>query len=201
MLENTFLGLYNLKNFCGLLSRWGLYKSPSSNLGTVKFSVDHWCAGITGPAGQWNKKLRSNPVKMLGPRNYHIVLGILEGQAIDRNLAHNRALVLIRGSKRQKHTSYKGQAFILNWSDFFPSGEKNGLAEWRVSKALSASLLLFKVREKFHPKTRPIQRVLGVCSLESFEIWCNLVHSQNGKSLAQTSPENKYTEHFCTHVL
>ena len=30
-------------------------------LGSVKSSVDHWCAGITGPAGQWNKKLRLNP--------------------------------------------------------------------------------------------------------------------------------------------
>ena len=31
MLENAFLGLYNLKLFCGLLSHSGLYKSPSSN--------------------------------------------------------------------------------------------------------------------------------------------------------------------------
>ena len=53
MLENAFLELYNLKIFCGLLSRLGLYKSPSSNLGSVKSSVDHYCPGITGPAGQW----------------------------------------------------------------------------------------------------------------------------------------------------
>ena len=72
----------------------------------------------------------SNPVKMLGPKAAFqslpsvLVLGILEGQVIDRNLAHNIALVLIRGSKRQKHTPYKGEAFILNWSDFFPSGRK-----------------------------------------------------------------------------
>ena len=44
-----------------LLSHSGLYKSPSSNLWSVKSSVDHWHAGITGPAGQWNKKLRLNP--------------------------------------------------------------------------------------------------------------------------------------------
>ena len=44
-----------------LLSCSGIYKSPSSNLGSVKSTVDHWCAGITGPAGQWNKKLRLNP--------------------------------------------------------------------------------------------------------------------------------------------
>ena len=64
MLENAFLGLYNLKCFCALklLSYSGLYKFPSSNLGSVKSSVHHRYADITGPAGQWNKKLGSNPV-------------------------------------------------------------------------------------------------------------------------------------------
>ena len=47
MLENAFLGLYNLNIFCGLLSCSGLYKSPSSNLRSVKSSVDYKFADIT----------------------------------------------------------------------------------------------------------------------------------------------------------
>ena len=38
----------------------------------MKSSVDHQCAGITGPAGQWNKKLRLNRIIVLDQESDYI---------------------------------------------------------------------------------------------------------------------------------